>query len=67
MRNLQPAVDSAFQGTEDLGTSGGARQTDVEVAAEGALALLRLHHELVTIDLQLALVQVVQFELLQGL
>ena len=67
VRDLEPAVDGALERAEHLGAGGGARQAHVEVAAEGAAFLLRLHQVLVTVHLHLALVQAVHAELLQDL
>ena len=65
--DFKTAINCALQRAKDLGTGGGTRQTDVKVAAECTLTLLRLDEILVTVHLQLALVHLVQLELLKGL
>ena len=68
MRDVQASIRGPFQGAKDAGTSGGASQANVQVAAEGAgLSLHALHVELVPVHLLHALVQGVQVELLQDL
>lgn len=66
VRNVQTAIDSSLHGAEDLGSGGGAAQTDVQVAAERARTIIdRLDVVLAAGDLGGALVQAVQTQLLQ--
>ena len=68
MRDLESTVHSALECPKHLGTGAGPGQTHVQEAAEGTgLALLTLHHEVVSVWLCLPLVDAVQVELLQHL
>lgn len=64
----QASINGSLQGAEHLVACGGSGQASIQVASESAgLAVNTLHVELITGDLQLALVHLVQAELVQEL
>ena len=64
----EASIHSPLQGSKHLVASGGSGKTSIQVAGERTwLAVNSLHVELVTGDLHLALVHLVQAELVQEL
>ena len=68
MGDVKTTINGSFQDTENTGTSGGACQPGVEVAAESTrLAIDIFDIVLVTIDISCALIDVIQLVFLQDL
>ena len=66
VRDVETAIDGALHGSEHLGAGGGARQTDVQVAAERARTVVhRLHQVVGAVHVLVALVHGVEGDLLE--
>lgn len=66
--NGQSSINGTLKSSEDLVASGGSGEAGVQVAGEGTwLPVNTLHIELVACDLNLALVHLIQAELVQQL
>lgn len=68
MRDVQSSVHGSLHGSEDARPGGGAGESDVQVAAEGARLPVRVLHVVrVSVHLLLTLVDVAQAQLVQQL
>ncbi len=68
MWDVQSTISSSLHGSKDTSTSGCPGEADIEVATEGSvLSLLVLLVELITVHLELTLVDAIQTKLLQQL
>ena len=66
--DFESAINGSLEAAEDACAGGGDGQAHVQVAAEGAgLAILALHHVLISVDLLVTSVDAVKFELLKDL
>ena len=66
--DVDATVHGSLHGSEDTGAGGGAGKAGVEAGAEGSGAVSGvLNHEVVTVDLGLALVKAVQVQLFEDL
>ena len=68
VRNVDATVDSSLHGAENSGTGGGPGKASVEAGAEGTGSVGGiLDHEVIAVNLGLALVNAVQVQLLEDL
>jgi len=66
VRDVKTAISSSLEGAEHTGSSGGTGKTDIEVAAEGTrLTILAFDVVLITIDVIVSSIDLIQFQALQ--
>jgi hypothetical protein len=68
VRDVDTTINGSLHGSEDTGASGGTGKPGVEASAEGSGAIGGVfNHEVVSVDLGLALIKAVQVQLFEDL